>query len=149
MRCWSPLLITAAFGLAAPLAAQNGDGLEWNIRGDDESMTLAFELPDTDAVHLGMTCDRGSGRITLWRIPPADARPEFRLSSGPIDATYSGTLRTDELPYLSTIVSSQDRVLKRFLATGELALTADGAVERMNATQPQRDRIARFFQHCG
>lgn len=142
-------LIACALAPSAPLAAQDRGGLEWSVRGDESSMTLAYEMPDTDDVRLGLTCDRGSSRVTLWRIPSGQTRPEFRLSSGRVRATFPGTLETLEMPYLSAPAPARAPVLQRFLATGELALTADGAITRMNATRAERDRIGRFFQHCG
>ena len=143
------LPILVALGLGAPLTAQDRDGIDWSLRGDGNSRTLAFELPNTDLVHLGLTCERGSGQVTLWRIPPADTRPEFRLSSGQLDTTLPATLDTDDLPYLSTTVPTGNPVLRRFRSTGELTLTAEGIAERMDANRPQRERIARLFGHCG
>jgi hypothetical protein len=148
MRYRLPLILVA-IGLAAPLAAQDRDGLDWSLRGEGDSRTLAFELPDTDLLHLGLSCERGSGQVTLWRAPPADTRPEFRLSSGQLAATLPATLDTEDLPYLSTTVPTRDPVLQRFRTTGELTLTADGTAKQMDATGPQRERIASFFRHCG
>lgn len=145
-----PILGTlAAIGLAAPAAAQS-DGAQWSLRGDDASMTLAYEMPDTDDVRLAMNCDRGTGRVELWRIAWVRATPEFRLSSGAARALYRATLDDDDLPSIrGGTARTRDPVLRRFAATGELTLTVDGSAVRMNASRPQRQEIARFFRHCG
>lgn len=165
-----PLIAVAALGLLAGGCATQGSptplppagatvaapdpipGRDWHLVQHAGQSSLAFGVAESDDLDLGLTCDDGSGRVTLFREAAPGEPSEFQLESGGqeqhFDAEGDPSPLTDGLS-LHAEADARTLVFQRFGELGWLALQARGERHSLAAHPGSEGRIARFFSACG
>lgn len=116
---------------------------------DAEESVLTYAVPETDDVRLSLSCHGGSGQVRLWRETWDGDEPTFALSSGEVEATYTGVVNPDGMaPQLDGQASARDPIFEAFRSTGVLTLSVGGEAHDMSAPAGARPMISGFFEHC-
>jgi hypothetical protein len=118
----------------------------WNLYMIGDEAKLAYGPPNTDLVGVMMSCQRGSGAVTVSGDVPED-QPQLVLVSGDSRLRLKGPAEVDPFgagPYMEASAPSSAPALARFARTGDLAL----GTTSMRASSKARGDIRRFFAHC-
>ncbi len=133
-------------------------GYDWDTRVTDEgrsrSMTLAYEVPETDDQPLNLTCEEGGARIFAGTQTADTNLRSITLTSAGVSQTYPvKEAVADELNggvYVTVELAGDDPTLTAFRDSGWLRLTVNGQTTDM-AAQPNSDarqKIATFMAFC-
>ena len=125
---------------------------DWAFYIEDDQASLAYGRAESDDVWLSLACERGSGRLALFRPADADGQPVIYLESGGETERLTGKIEPSELFEHGEVVAetlTTPPVFQRFRRLGWLGLhDAEGRV-LMVAHPASTDGIERFFAHCG
>lgn len=125
---------------------------DWAFYVEDDQASLAYGRDASDDVWLALACDRGSGRLDLFRPADADGQPVIYLESGGETERFTGKIEPSELFEHGEVLAEAPTtppVFQRFRRLGWLGLhDAEGRV-LMVAHPASTDGIERFFAFCG
>ncbi|MGA0544126.1 hypothetical protein ACO2Q1_02505 [Brevundimonas sp. VNH65] len=136
----------AASGAPMPVA-----GLDWHLTVDEPEAKLAYGIAESDELKLGLTCEKGSGRLEINAMRPAGAR-DLYLESGGETERFSARAEPSEL-HEGVFLSAQSRtshpVFQRFRKVGWLADLQGDRRETYAPHAASAPDIERFFAFCG
>lgn len=130
----------------APMA-----GYDWFLDQDDQELTLAYGVANSDEMKLQLICHAGTGALELAAIFDAPAR-ELHLESGGDTERYparSESAGIHDGQYVSAEARAKDPVFQRFRTLGWIALWEGDKREAFAAHPASRPQIERFFTGCG
>lgn len=134
-----------------PGSPQPTPGLDWLLSLDGDQAKLAYGVPNSDDLRLGMECVRGSGVVRLVRDVPPGAAAEFHLESGGDTQRIAARAEPSEMSggqFLTADLPAAAPVLARFAQTGWLAQWDDG-LRAVHVAQPgSTRRPADFLAFC-
>ncbi len=125
---------------------------DWALFIEDDQASLAYGRDESDDVWLSLACDRGSGRLDLFRPADADGQPVIYLESGGETERFTGKVEPSELFEHGEVLAEAPTtppVFQRFRRLGWLGLHDAEGRALMVAHPASTDRIERFFAHCG
>jgi hypothetical protein len=123
-----------AFAAAALLAAGAGRAVAagqpwvWSLYENRASVTLAHEVPDTNALGAVLECAPGSGRVKVTVYPDGATRPQDKLTAQ---------------------LAVSDPAFKSFLTTGRLNVKHDEASASIVLPAADKPKLDRFSKLCG
>ena len=127
-------------------------GRDWHLTQHHGQSSLAFGAAESDDIDLGLTCDDGSGRVTLFRDSAPGEPAEIRLDVGGVVERFAAegepSPLTDGLA-LHAEADASNPVFRRFSDLGWLTLQARGEPHSLAAHPGSEERIPRFFAACG
>ena len=127
-------------------------GRDWHLAQYQGQSSLVFGAAESDDLDLGLTCEDGSGQVTLFRNAAPGEPNEFHLESGRdtahFDAEGEPSPLTDGLA-LHAETGTDVPVFHRFSDLGWLALRLGGQSHGLVAHPGSEGRITRFFSACG
>lgn len=134
---------------SSPMPVENYD---WFFSTDADHAALAYGLADSVDVWLGLTCQRGAGRIDMHRPVEVGHPSSISLESGGDTETYPATAESSGLhdgPILMAEAPTADPVFQRFRRVGWLAVY--GADYRLTLVPHPASApgVERFFAFCG
>lgn len=135
-----------ASGAPAPVA-----GLDWHLTIDEPEAKLAYGIEESDELKLGLTCERGTGRLEINALRATPVRV-LHLESGGETERFSVRAEPSGLHegiFLTGQARTSEPVFLRFRKVGWLADLQDG---RREIYAPHADAVAsieRFFAFCG
>lgn len=129
--------------------AQTGP-VTWNLHMNGDEAKLAYGQPNSDLVGVMLTCERGSGMVTVAGDVSKD-RPVLVLASGRETLKLQGQAEPD--PYTGGLWMEAEapvraQALARFERTGDLAVKQRIGRMNMNASDTSKGDIQTFFAHC-
>lgn len=133
----------------APLPVENYD---WLLVVDEDAAQLAYGLPESDHLLVGLNCGRGSGRIELVAIGGYDDAPVIVLESGGDTGRFPAESEVSDLHdalIFTAATSSSEPVLQRFRRVGWLAQWHGGERDAYAPQPGSEANIERFFAFCG
>lgn len=133
-------------------APQPIDGFDWLLHLDADTAHLAYGVPESDDLRLGLNCERGSGRVGLVTIAESGESPVIFLESGGETGQFPAQSDPSDLhdaPILTAVARSSEPVLRQFRRVGWLALWNEGEREAYAPHPASRPDIERFFAFCG
>lgn len=125
---------------------------DWAFFAEDDQAALAYGRDESDDVWLSLACDRGSGRLDLFRPADADGQPTISLEAGGETERFSGRIEPSELFEYGEVFAEADTgapVFQRFRRLGWLGLHDAEGRALMVAHHASADGIERFFAFCG
>lgn len=133
-------------------------GYDWDTRATDEgrsrSMTLAYEVPETDDQPMNLICEEGGARIFAGTQTADTNLRSITLASAGVSQTYPVKEAVAEEMnggvYVTVELAGNDPTLNAFRDSGWLRLTVNGQTTDMSA-QPNSDarqKIATFMAFC-
>lgn len=139
-----------------PAAASSGTpmpvtGLDWHLTIDEPGAKLAYGIEESDELKLGLTCERGTGRLEINAMRPANTR-ELHLESGGETERYRARAEPSGLHegvFLSAQARTADPVFQRFRKVGWLADLQGGRRETYAPHAAAAPSIEQFFAFCG
>lgn len=126
-------------------------GYDWFLNRDDDEVSLAYGVANSDDVKLHLSCQAGAGALELTASADKPGR-EIHLESGGDTERYAATsepavVHDGEL--LTARARTQDPVFQRFRRLGWIAAWSDDE-RHMYAAHPQaKAEIEQFFAVCG
>ncbi len=139
--------VVAASGAPVPI-----DGLDWHSSVDGDEARLAYGPATSEAVDLGFSCIKQSGRLDLFAVTQTGTEGIFHLESGGDTERYPAIVEPfephDDL-YLSGSAAASDPVFQRFRALGWIALWTRDQRRTLVAQPGSQAQIERFFAYCG
>jgi hypothetical protein len=136
----------ASSGRPAPVA-----GLDWHLTLDEPEAKLAFGIEESDELKLGLTCERGSGRLEITAMRPAGAR-DLHLESGGETERFAARAEPSGLHegvFLSAQARTSHPVFQRFRKVGWLADIQGARRETYAPHAASAPQIEQFFSFCG
>lgn len=133
-------------GAPVPIA-----GLDWHLTIDEAEAKLAYGLEESDELKLGLTCERGSGRLEINAMRPAGVR-ELYLESGGETERFAARAEPSGLHegvFLTAQARTSTPVFQRFRKVGWLADLQNGRRETYAPHAEATPSIERFFAFCG
>lgn len=137
---------TASSGSPMPVA-----GLDWHLTVDEPEAKLAFGIEESDELKLGLTCERGSGRLEINAMRPVGVR-ELYLESGGETERFAARAEPSGLHegvFLSAQARTTHPVFQRFRKVGWLADLHGGQRETYAPHAASAPQIEQFFAFCG
>lgn len=131
-------------------ASANTSDLTWNLHVAGTQAKLAYGQPNSDLVGLMMSCEQGSGAVTVSGDVPAD-KPMLVLASGASKLSLSGQAEPDPYSggmFMEASAPADSPALRRFARTGEMRLVRTMADQDLQAPEAAKGDIRRFFAHC-
>lgn len=125
---------------------------DWAFYVEDGLASLAYGRAESDDVWLSLACDRGSGRLELFRPADADGQPIIYLESGGETERFTGRIEPSELFEHGEVLAEAPTtppVFQRFRRLGWLGLHDAEGRALMVAHPASTDGIERFFAFCG
>ncbi len=125
---------------------------DWSFYIEDDQASLAYGRAESDDVWLALACDKGSGRLDLFRPADADGQPVIYLESGGETERFTGRIEPSELFEHGEVLAEATTtppVFQRFRRLGWLGLHDAEGRALMVAHPASTDGIERFFAHCG
>lgn len=127
-------------------------GRDWHLTQHHGQSSLAFGAAESDDLDLGLTCEDGSGRVSVFRNAAPGEPNEIRLEAGSESADLAAegepSPLTDGLA-LSAETDAGAPVLRRFGDLGWLTLRVAGERYGLAAHPGSESRITRFLSACG
>lgn len=139
-----------ASGLAASSPAPMA-GYDWFLDQDEQELTLAYGVANSDEMRLQLVCQSGSGALQLAAMFDTPARV-LQLESGGDTERYparSESAGIHDGQYVSAEARTKDPVFQRFRSLGWIALWEGDKREAFAAHPAARPQIERFFSRCG
>ncbi len=137
----------ATSGAPSPMA-----GLDWHSTLDGDEARLAYGPEASEAVDLGLSCAKQSGRLDLFAVTATGTDGIFHLESGGDTERYPARAEPfepgDDL-YLSGSAAASDPVFQRFRALGWIAVWTKDQRRTLVAQPGSQAGIERFFAYCG
>ena len=143
----APTPIPPDFSAPQPVA-----GYDWFFNATDGGASLAFGLAESDDVRIALSCETGSGRLSLMRDIAAEAAPEIVLESGGETERFPGRSEPSLLSDGQIVTAESPTglpVFQRFRRLGWLAVWQDGRREPLAPHPGSAANIERFFAVCG
>lgn len=128
------------------------EALDWILDAEASDARLAYGVPASDDLRIGLECERGSGELTVTVLAPAHAAREILLESGGDTLRLAAVSEADPVHeglLLTASARADEPVFLRFRRIGWLAVWRDGSREVHAAHPGSGDRIERFFTFCG
>jgi len=125
---------------------------DWAFYIEDDQASLAYGRTESDDVWLSLACERGSGRLDLFRPADADGQPVIYLESGGETERFTGKIEPSELFEHGEVLAESPTtppVFQRFRRLGWLGLHDAEGRALMVAHPASTDGIERFFAYCG
>lgn len=138
--------ITASSGAPLPVA-----GLDWHLTVDEPEAKLAFGIEESDELKLGLTCEKGSGRLEINAMRPTGTR-ELHLESGGETERFAARAEPSGLHegvFLSAQARTSHPVFQRFRKVGWLADLQGDRRETYAPHAASAPQIDQFFVFCG
>lgn len=144
--------------IQAETAPRPNEGYDWDSRLNDEagnrSMVLAYEVSNTDAQPLNLSCKEGSRVISASTQTASVNVRSITLASAGVSRDYrvvqAGADEVGGGEYITVELASGDATLAAFQASGWMRLTVHGDTTDM-AVQPgsgARQKIVAFMAFC-
>lgn len=133
----------------APLPVE---GYDWMLVANEETADLAYGVPESDHLLMGLNCRRGSARIGLTTLAEHDEERVILLESGGETGRFPATAEVSELHdalIFTGETTASEPVLQRFRRVGWLAQWRDGEREAYAPHPGSAANIERFFAFCG
>jgi hypothetical protein len=126
-------MLVAAIAAALLAGAQAGDKAPaapwtWSVYDRGDTVTLANEVPDTDALGAVFECVKGSGQAKVSVYPDGAVRPEDRFT----------------VP-----LATRDPVFEEFRRTGRLVVRSEDRAATISVSPAHRGDLERFTRLCG
>lgn len=146
----------ASMEAPAPMTASSSapaavEGYDWHFSTDDAESKLAYGLAESDDLRLGLSCERGSGRLEITAVRSPGVR-EIHLESGGETERFPARAEPSQLHdgvFLTAQARTAEPVFLRFRKLGWLA-DLQGAKRETYAPHPAAlPDIERFFAFCG
>lgn len=128
------------------------EGYDWLLTLDDETAHLAYGAPESDDLHLGFNCRRGSGRVGLVSIGEDGDEPVIFLESGGETERFEAETEPSALHdalILTAGAGVSAPVLQRFRRVGWMAQWRDGEREAYAPQPGSETNVEKFFVFCG
>ena len=138
--------VAVASGAPAPVA-----GLDWHLTTDDTEAKLAYGLAESDELKLGLSCERGTGRLEVSAMRPHGAR-DIHLESGGETERFPARSEPSQLHegvFLTAQTRTTEPVFQRFRKVGWLADWQGDRRETYAPHPASAGDIERFFAFCG
>lgn len=145
----APVSVAEPGSGGAPLPVENYD---WLLVVDEDAAQLAYGLPESDHLLVGLNCGRGSGRIELVAIGGYDDAPVIVLESGGETGRFPAESEVSDLHdalIFTAATTSSEPVLQRFRRVGWLAQWQGGERDAYAPQPGSGPNIERFFAFCG
>ncbi len=100
----------------------------WTLYPGPKSVSLAHEVPDTNALGEVLQCQAGSGQVTVEFYPAGATRPQDKLTAP---------------------LAVRDAAFQAFVKTGRLAVKTGERSAEITVPDKDRPKLDRFAQLCG
>jgi hypothetical protein len=135
------------------VAAAVGPKAGFFFNRTDDVVTLAYGLPNSDAVTLMLHCEAGKRAIEITDAGHRDAKPGqmLTLSSGNVQSALPVKLASDEESggALAVAHASPDLpALDGFRRTGLISVKMGERQYALTASSGEKTSVARFFSAC-
>ena len=143
----APTPIPPDFAAPQPVAAY-----DWFFHRNEAGASLAYGLAESDDVRIALSCDAGSGRLSLMRDIEAEATPEILIESGGDTERFPARSEPSILSGGQIVTAEADAdlpVFQRFRRLGWLAVWQDGRREALAPHPGSAQNVERFFAACG
>jgi uncharacterized protein YceK len=149
--CGAPKMFRKAPKPAADAAAAASANLgDWRMTTTGTQAILVFGTEGGEPV-LFLTCENGSGQVSIWRPIAEGAGNTLTLRSGTAQSSYLASPQTSPLDSGKTALalpaSALDPVLQAFWKRGQLDLVDGETVTHLNA-RGGPEQIKPFFAFC-
>ena len=160
------LLVIALGGMAAACSTTRGaapktvvssgspapiQGYDWFFHPETTEAKLVYGVEMSDDLRLGLTCEKGTGRVEITTNAPRGVR-EIHLESGGETERFLAHGEASELndgDFLTAEAATSIPVFQRFRRVGWLAQW-EGEKRETYVPQPAaQSSIERFFAFCG
>lgn len=139
----------------APMASSGSPspivGYDWFFHPEVTEAKLVYGVETSDDLRLGLTCEKGSGRVEISANAPHGVR-EIYLESGGETERFHANGEASELSdgdYLTAEAATATPVLQRFRRVGWLAQWEGQKRETYVPHPAAAPSIERFFAFCG
>ena len=126
-------------------------GYDWHFHADGDQARLAYGLEASDDLRLGLSCDKGRGRLALEATAPTGVR-DIHLESGGDTERFAARAEPSQLhegDFLTAEAETKTPVFLRFRRLGWMARWIGEQRETYVAQPGTAADIDRFFAFCG
>ena len=137
---------SASSGSPAPVA-----GYDWFFHPEATEAKLVYGVQTSDDLRLGLTCQKGAGRVEITTTAPHGVR-EIHLESGGETERFRAEGEPSELSdgdFLTAEAPASTPVFQRFRRIGWLAQWEGQKRETYVPHPAAQPGIERFFAFCG
>jgi hypothetical protein len=147
---------STAPGTAPAMMASSGSptpvpGYDWFFHPEPTEAKLVYGVETSDDQRLGLTCEKGSGRVEITTNAPHGVR-EIHLESGGETERFRAEGEPAELgegDYLTAEAVTATPVFQRFRRVGWLAQWSGQTRETYVPHAASAPGVERFFAFCG
>lgn len=133
---------------SAPLPVANHD---WFFDRDQQELTLAYGIANSDDLKLQLVCQTGTGALELAAVFDRPSRVLLLESGGDTERypARSEPAGIHEGQYVTANAKTKDPVFQRFRTLGWIALWEGDNRDTLVAHPTSKATVERFFAACG
>ncbi len=133
---------------SAPLPVANHD---WFFDRDQQELTLAYGIANSDDLKLQLVCQTGTGALELAAVFDRPSRVLLLESGGDTERypARSEPAGIHEGQYVTANAKTKDPVFQRFRSLGWIALWEGDNRDTLVAHPTSKATVERFFAACG
>lgn len=154
LRLW---IVCALAGNALAATPDPSGGRIWIAHSDQDIVSLAYGLPESDDVPLSLICDRAAKTVTVvyQTTPVANPDPEtlpMQLSAGEARLTLTakgGRSELDDLYILEATTGGTPELATIFVQPGVLSVTVEGRSKEFPLDDVARKGGEEIVSGCG
>lgn len=139
------VVLSAVLALALQNPSPPPSAWTWTLYGHDAPLVLAEEVPDTAHLRTTLSCQPGSGAVTL-DLYETPAIPGFaRITAG--DAAATSETRSAR-GRMETTVRVDHPVFAAFVASGRITITVGDSQTVVTVQPAHLAKLRRFTDRC-
>ena len=117
----------------------------WTLYGNEAPLVLAEEVPDTDSLRTTLSCQPGSGTVTLDLYETPAATGFARITAGDAAATSEARAARGRM---ETTVRVDHPVFAAFVTTGRITVTVGDSQTVVTVQPAHLAKLRRFTDRC-